>query len=139
MSDKYNSIEALRKAGFSRDYPTALRRTAMTRHRGHQMEGGTDSGCIERGRKEGNVFIHDEDGKPFWANHGGTKTIYLPVYDRERGALKRLAAIIRRYPGFTWYVQGDPRGAALYILRPGDVPAGEKAESFYNRGIAVCK
>jgi hypothetical protein len=44
-----------------------------------------------------------------------------------------------RYPTLASYVQGDCRGAPLYILRPGDVPAGEHAESYYNRGVAVYK
>tara|TARA_R110000868_G_scaffold207722_1_gene456707 strand:+ start:1744 stop:2277 length:534 start_codon:yes stop_codon:yes gene_type:complete len=35
------------------------------------------------------------------------------------------------------YIQGDPRGAALYILRPGDVPAGQPVDSYYSRGICV--
>lgn len=35
------------------------------------------------------------------------------------------------------YVQTDPRGCALYILRPGDVPAGAETDSYYSRGIAV--
>ena len=35
------------------------------------------------------------------------------------------------------YIQGDPRGAALYILRPGDVPDGADAASYYNRGVCV--
>ena len=74
--------------------------------------------------------------------------------DRETGARKRLQAIIhaaneRRYVGdsaslhnahcddLTPYVQGDPRGAALYILRPGDIPEGQTADSCYSRGICV--
>ena len=59
--------------------------------------------------------------------------------DRERGALKRLAKIMARYPGFQSYVQGDPRGCALYILRPGDIPEGANVDSCYSRGIAVYK
>jgi hypothetical protein len=35
------------------------------------------------------------------------------------------------------YIQPDPRGAALYILRPGDVPVGERADSYYSRGLCV--
>ena len=61
----------------------------------------------------------------------------FPVPDRETGALKRLAAIMARYPQLSAYVQGDPRGAALYILRPGDVPEGGQADAYYSRGIAV--
>lgn len=44
-----------------------------------------------------------------------------------------------RYPAFTSYVQGDSRGASLYILRPGDIPAGGTADAFYTRGVAVYK
>jgi hypothetical protein len=57
----------------------------------------------------------------------------------ETGAEKRLKKIMGRYPSFDYYLQTDPRGASLYILRPGDVPAGEKAESYYSRGIVVCQ
>lgn len=35
------------------------------------------------------------------------------------------------------YIQTDPRGASLYILRPGDVPVGGTAESYYNRGVCI--
>lgn len=35
------------------------------------------------------------------------------------------------------YIQGDPRGAALYILRLGDVPAGKDADAYYSRGVCV--
>ena len=62
-----------------------------------------------------------------------------PVPDREAGARKRLAAIMKRYPALTAYVQTDPRGCALYLLRPGDVPAGAEPRECYTRGIAVCE
>lgn len=35
------------------------------------------------------------------------------------------------------YVQGDPRGAALYIIRPGDITQGQTVDSCYSRGICV--
>jgi hypothetical protein len=60
-----------------------------------------------------------------------------PIADREAGAHRRLKAIMGQYPTLTAYIQGDPRGAALYILRPGDVPEGASVESYYNRGIVV--
>lgn len=34
-------------------------------------------------------------------------------------------------------VQTDPRGAALYILRPGDVSDGADVSSCYTRGICI--
>ena len=57
--------------------------------------------------------------------------------ERREGALRRLKSIIETYPTLTAYVQGDPRGAALYILRPGDIPPGESEDVFYTRGICI--
>jgi hypothetical protein len=53
--------------------------------------------------------------------------------------LKRLKAIMAGHPALSYYVQGDPRGAVLYILRAGDVPEGESADSYYSRGVVVCQ
>ena len=60
-----------------------------------------------------------------------------PTPDRETGALKRLSVIMARYPHLTHYIQGDPRGCALYILRMQDIIEELEADSYYNRGIAV--
>lgn len=106
----------------------ALRRIAMTLHRWHEMECGTDSGCIER---------DESTGKAYWLNSYSMRR--SPIADREAGAKKRLAAIMARYPKLTAYIQGDPRGAALYILRPGDVPESADVDSYYSRGVAVYK
>jgi len=103
----------------------------MTLHRWHELECGTDGGCIEREESD------PDGGRPFWRYSSGARGSYIP--DRELGARKRLGKIMARYPGFTAYVQGDPRGASLYILRPGDVPEGADVSSYYNRGIAVYK
>jgi len=43
------------------------------------------------------------------------------------------------YPALSAYVQGDPRGSSLYILRAGDVPDGCNAYSYYSRGLPVYK
>lgn len=202
MLAKYDCIDNLRQAGISREDAEALRRISMTLHRWHELECGTDEGCIEREQKyaitragcpasdrlrwwNGKQWdrqaarrTYDEyeharmmDGlpttrqwnsvdflkanaqgfpsegawretreKPFLTRDGGSgPRLRFPIADREAGALKRLAAIVARYPGFGFYVQGDPRGASLYILRPGDVKAGETADSVYTRGIAVFK
>ena len=78
-----------------------------------------------------------QTGEKVWwySSHDGRKTHTIP--DREAGALKRLAAIAKRYPALQFYVQSDPRGCPLYVLRPGDVPDGEFASSYYTRGLAV--
>ena len=46
-------------------------------------------------------------------------------------------AIALRRISMTPYVQGDPRGCALYILRPNDVPTGKDADAYYSRGVPV--
>ena len=114
----------------------------MTLRRWHELECGTDNGCVER---------DETTDKPFWRYSDGRKGYAMP--DREKGARKRLAPILkarneRQYVQGTDYyglsrdelaahIQTDPRGAALYILRPGDVPAGEDASAYYNRGVCV--
>lgn len=106
----------------------ALRRISMQLHSWFERECGTDNGCIER----------DEDtGRPYWLNSHTMKR--WPIRDLEAGAMRRLKDIMARYPDLAYYVQGDPRGCALYILRPGDVPEGGDPSCYYSRGIAVCK
>jgi hypothetical protein len=129
--------DALHKActgdsGDCRADAESLRRISMTLHRWHELECGTDVGSIGRGC----------NGNPFWrparADYGPNgEGRLVPVPDREKGALARLAKIAKRYPSLAFYVQGDPRGCALYVLRPGDVPEGKRADSFYSRGLAV--
>lgn len=167
-------LPRLTAIGISYPDAIALRRIAMTLHRWHELECGTDRGAIERDESTGNPYFVRQGnyGWSVWclADDGAGKTrasrktfptkdaaieymltvapsrepeirqvLYrrFPVPDRETGALKRLAAIMARYPQLSAYVQGDPRGAALYILRPGDVPEGGQADAYYSRGIAV--
>jgi hypothetical protein len=121
---------ALCALGFTPDEADRLRRVSLTLRRWHELECGIDGGCIER---------DDATGRPYWRADSGRR---WPVADRETGALLRLQSIIyarnARMPEPVWtYIQPDPRGAALYILRPGDVPAGERADSYYSRGLCV--
>jgi hypothetical protein len=125
---KYDCVATLQQIGVSYADAEALRRISMTLHRWHELECGNDGGCIER---------DETSGKAFWLNSRSMRR--SPIADRETGALKRLAKILERYPTLASYIQGDPRGAALYILRPGDVPPGCSADSYYNRGIMVCQ
>ena len=120
-----NLIWKLEEMGFSATEVDALRRISNTLQRWFERETGSANGCIER----------DETGKPFFRSGCSGQTYQTP--DRETGARKRLAAIMARHAGLGYYVQRDCRGAALYILRPGDVPEGKRAESYYTRGICV--
>jgi hypothetical protein len=132
---RYN-FDRLLNVGVSFEDAAALRRISMTLHRWHELECGDGndyaSWCITRGKKTGGEFEYDDNGKPYLERHAHTsnKPTYTLLADRERGALKRLAAIMANYPKLTAYVQGDPRGCALYI--------GEKlTDTNYSNGIAV--
>ena len=129
-------LPRLTAIGISYSDAEELRRIAMTLHRWHEMQCGAGDGCIERDEKTGIPYWYNANSRYLAAND---RRAYSRIPDREKSALKRLAAVMKRYPHLTSYVQGDPRGAALFILRPGDVPAGENAESCYSRGVAVYK
>lgn len=119
-------IAELTRLGFTAEDAHALRRAAMQLHRWYELVCGVETGGVER---------DEATGKVTWYNSAtGRRT---PYPDRETPALARIAAIMARYPGLVAYHQTDPRGAPLYVLRPGDVPEGRHAESYYSRGIAV--
>lgn len=131
--------------GFTSDEFHALRRISMTLHRWHEHE---CNGNIQRDGDDG-------EGKPRWHSRDGDKG--YRIADRERGALKRLGKIIADANTRFWvqankegfagpigenprfvhaYVQGDPRGAALYLV-PASVLRGQSIESVYSRGVAI--
>lgn len=126
-------LNTLQRAGISRADAEALRRISMTLHRWHELECGCEHGAIER----------DEDTqRTYWVHAslpGAATTRRTPCADRETGARKRLAAIMARYPTLSAYIQGDPRGCALYVIRPGDLVDGQTVDSCYSRGLAVHK
>ena len=119
-------IDRLLRLGIDYDDALALRRIAMTLHLWHERECGTGSGCIER---------DETTGKAYWLNSNNMHR--SPIADREKGARKRLAKLMAKYPTLTAYIQSDPRGAALYILRPEDMIPGHSVDSYYSRGVAV--
>jgi len=121
-----NMNNALIEHGMTFEDCEALLRISMTLHRWHELECGVENGGVER---------DEVTGKVSWYNsYTGHRS---PYQDHETGALKRLAAIMASHPTLQAYVQGDPRGCALYIIRPGDVPEGQTVDSCYSRGIAI--
>ena len=122
--------------GFTREEADQLRRISVRLHSWYERECGNGNGAIER---------DEETDKPYWYNPN-TGSRY-PIRDMERGAERRLKAIIDarnlaaakgdNSPALSYYLQTDPRGAALYILRPGDVPDGADVQGYYNRGICI--
>ena len=120
-----HQTNALQSLGFTTDEAARLRRISMMLRRWHEKECGVTGGCIERDEVTGRAMWRTDTGRLF------------PAYDMETGALKCLAAIMTRCPRLTTYIQTDPRGAALYIIRPGDIPEGQTVDSCYSRGICV--
>jgi hypothetical protein len=131
--ERYEVLSRLEKAGISYEHANALRRISMTLSRWGELECGDGndycSWSIER---------DEVTDKPYMATypHDG-KSRRRPVADREKGALKRLQAIMSKYPDLLAYHQTDPRGCAVYVLRKDDVPVGSSIDSVYNRGVAV--
>lgn len=136
--------------GFTMDEADKLRRISMTLRRWNELECGDGNGYIERDEKTGKPVYVNCNSRYVSANDPRARSA---IADREAGALRRLKAIIDRrnmyqagviengkpvhYQPLNTYIQGDPRGAALYIIRPGDIPAGQTADSCYSRGICV--
>jgi len=141
--------DTLRALGFTRNEADSLRRISMTLRRWHELECGTGEGQVMRSVEREN---DDGTGRPFLRVQYPTRDGYVdrryPVADRETGARKRLAKILERRNSepvtngkctdpVATYIQTDPRGAALYLLRPGDVPEGEDVSAHYSRGVCV--
>lgn len=134
----------LQSLGFTSEEAEQLRRISMTLQRWHELECGTGDGQVSR-----SVERDEKTEKPFmrvqYPSSAGYVDNRYPIADLETGARKRLAAILKRVNvqragkvgPLSAYVQTDPRGAALYIIRPGDVPAGEDVSAYYSRGICV--
>ncbi len=137
--------QALQSLGFTFAECESLRRISMTLRRWFEAE---CNGDIQRDEMTGQAY------RQYGGGAGPFQTV--KTADKETAAQKRLAAIIARRNSdgdvqdranggctitarapVTPYIQGDPRGAALYILRPGDVPAGADADAYYSRGICV--
>lgn len=143
--------DTLRSLGFTREESEALRRISMTLQRWYERECGD-------GNQYGSWAIERDDngdGPPYLVHHhyrhgqGKDTVTRTKIADRERGAERRLKAILntrnaRVNPAtredkqvLAYYLQTDPRGAALYIIQPGDVPDGADVSSYYTRGICV--
>jgi hypothetical protein len=131
-------FRALESLGIPRDDAEALRRDSMRLRRWYELECGTENAAgssvsVERDEATGKTFQRIQ----YRLRGEGWVDRREPCADRETGALRRVAAVIARYPGLSVYHQTDPRGCALYVLRPGDVPEGADPGPYYSRGIAV--
>lgn len=130
--------DTLQSLGFDRDDCDKLRRISHTLRNWYELECGTGEGQTTRSiERDGD----EPNSKPYLRVQYPTRNGYhdkrYPVADRETGAIKRLKAIMAKTPALKPYLQTDPRGACLYILRPGDIPEGKDTNAYYSRGICV--
>lgn len=114
--------------GLSVEDAETLFRAERVLHRWAELECGDGSDyaswSIER----------DEDTEvPYLVMYPHTGASYRrKIADRERGALRRVAALCAAR-GLYFYHQGDPRGCALYVSRE------PLAGNDYSRGVAMCR
>ncbi len=118
-----NTYIQLDRLGIGEEDATALIRASMALHRWAERE------C------NGEIQRDEETGKPYVYSAYDGRKLYATA-DREKGALDRAKKIATKY-GLGLYHQTDPRGCALYLIRPGDVPAGADVDAYYSRGVAV--
>ena len=87
------------------------------------------------GRKLRRIFERQCNG---YQTPAGTENVAAAKRDEtlEELLTKRAQEIAGRV-GASLYVQGDPRGAPLYLIFPGDVPEGQDVGSYYSRGLCV--
>jgi hypothetical protein len=125
----FQMIERLKRYGISETDAYYLRRIAMTLHRWHERE---CNGEVERDEATGETY------KTYTWMREGDRRLRDRCPDYETGALKRLASVMASYPLLAAYVQGDPRGAPLYIYERERLPIGTGIDSCYSSiGAAV--
>lgn len=131
-------FEVMAGLGFTTDETETLLKAERALHRWAEMECGTGDDrhtvSIERDEQTGKPFRRVQ----FYSYAGKWVDRREPCRDMEAAALRRVSAIAEAHPGMAFYHQGDPRGCALYLVRPQDVIPGASVDSYYSRGIAIC-
>lgn len=112
-----------------RDDAQVLRRIEKRLHRWHELESGV---CVANGWGVAIVERDETTGKPRIVKHwnDGMATFHATP-DYEAGALRRLKALCDSL-GLHYYVQGDPRGCALYVSNE------PLTDQNYSNGIPCC-
>lgn len=135
QKERYEVLQRLERARISYEDANKFRRIALTLHRWHALECGDGNGHIERDEQTGIPRYYNDNA--CYVDPNDPRRAYV-IPDREAGALKRLKEIMRQYSRWFYaYVQGDPRGPSLYLVRRKDVPKGERLDGYYSRGIAI--
>lgn len=136
---KFELFARLQGLGFTYEEAAQLRRIEMTLQRWGERECGDGSDwAIER---------DEATGKPFNTYHGqtfGDRVKRYPIADREAGALRRLAAIVKARNDrmisddcIVFYHQTDPRGCALYLVKSKDLEGNEIVNEANRQGCKI--
>lgn len=105
-----------------------LRLAELTLSRWSEAECGDANGnAIERDEATGIPY------RTFYIGTRGGKRGQYRIPDRETGALRRVAKVCEQH-GLAFYHQGDPRGCALYVGKPGELTG----DNYSSRGVALC-
>lgn len=96
--------------------------------RWHELQCGADAGHVEEVGEEGS-------GNWEFVNRHGHRS---PIRNATEQARKTLNAFKTVDPDLLFYVQTDPRGCALYLLKKSQVESGEDVNAVYSRGVAIC-
>ena len=142
QKERYEVLHRLDRLGISYDDANALRRISLTLRRWFELEcgDGNDYGSwgIERDEETDVPYmVHHHyrhgDGKDTVSRH--------KIADREKGARTRLSKIMERYPSLIAYIQTDPRGCALYLVKQAELIDNSGTtlpiDCYYSRGLAV--
>ena len=90
----------------------------------------------------GEIQRDEETGKPYRRNpdRDTSNTPREYIRDGEAAAMRKATAAAANViaAGCVLYRQGDPRGCALHLVRPSDIPEGGAVNQYYRRGIALC-
>lgn len=124
MNARTRTFLSLDRLGITHGDAKTLVRCSATLHTWHEHE---CNGVIQR---------DEQTNVPYWYSDYSGKRLDRTT-DRETGAIRRAKTIAAQY-GLTAYIQGDPRGCALYLVRPQDAVPGVDIDGYYSRGIAVC-
>lgn len=126
-------MQKLNRLGFTIEESLELFKIERTLHRWHERDA---NGEIYRDEKTGKVY------GVFECHRRGPTRTRLPIKNMEKLALKKLEAIetaVARlpHPKLYFYVQGDPRGVALYICEAKNIKTGCTIDQCYTNGFGV--
>jgi hypothetical protein len=107
---QHELLHKLQSFGFSELEFDQLRRISHTLARWAESE---CNGDIERDEVTDKPYRVHQGYAPAW------KMTRHACRDMENAALSRLAVMIDRHPGWSFYHQSDPRGLSLYLVAPG--------------------